>query len=156
MTMRTEKSSHILWRFKGGQSEIEKLLRKEAIRLHRKMWNWIADKEEKGNNVGKWEFICIEELPIVDSDCFCCEYACQKAEENGEEYEYRCKYCPLEWDNANKNLLFMCCDNEVGGDDEGLYYQWRKKSISLEEKAKIARQIANLPERKETADENQI
>lgn len=135
---------------------MEKLSREEAIRLHREMWNWIADEEEKGNNVEKMDFIFLEADEFVDDYwgsieidcyCFCCEYAKQKADENGEEYDYRCKYCPLEWENANKDLLFMCCDNEEKNDDEGLYCLWNDKDIPPIEKAKYARQIANLPER---------
>ena len=143
---------------------MEKLSREEAIRLHREMWNWIADENEKGNDVDKWLFLIKEGFieskdleVILESDeykidcyCFCCEYAKQKADENGEEYDYRCKYCPLEWGNANKDLLFMCCDHKRENDDEGLYCLWNDEDILPIEKAKYARQIANLPERKES------
>ena len=142
-----------------------KLSREDAICLHRKMWNWIADENEKGNDVEKTDFIFLEADEFVDDYwgnieidcyCFCCEYAKQKADENGEEYDYRCKYCPLEWENANKDLLFMCCDNEEEDDYGGLYNRWRRKNISLKEKAKIARRIANLPERKDSENEKQV
>ena len=39
---------------------MEKLTREDAIRLHREMWNWIADENEKGNDVEKWDFLIKE------------------------------------------------------------------------------------------------
>ena len=149
---------------------MEKLTREDAIRLHREMWNWIADENEEGNNVEKWDFLIKEGfiksrdpeafIPCtdyeIDHDCFCCEYAKQKAEEDGEEYDYRCQYCPLKWGNENKDLLYMCCEYATENDDEGLYCLWADEDILPSKKAEYARQIANLPEREESENEIQI
>lgn len=139
-----------------------KLSREDAICLHRKMWNWIADENEKGNNVEKIDFL-IEKgffsnnnFPMLSHNCFCCEYAKWKLYENGGGFDSRCFYCPLEWGNTNKDLLFMCCDAEMENDDKGLYCLWNDEAISPIEKAKYARQIANLPERNEITDEIQV
>ena len=117
-----------------------KLTREEAVSWHRKMWNWIADRieEEKDyqdiNNL-KEEYCYREGFYCVISDCFCCEYA-----------SFNCNFCPIEWGGGLK--YSMCLDQYKEKDNKGLY------SLCCDEKdwkeqAKLARQIANLPERQD-------
>jgi hypothetical protein len=120
------------------------LTKQEAIEKHRKMWNWIADELEKGNAykyyISRFEFLQTEPLKLAYfteikeydfpiAGCYCCEYA-----RRGKSTI--CKDCPLDWPGGK-------CVGE-----NGLY---RKINIECVEKnyteaAKLARQIANLPE----------
>ena len=139
---------------------IPKLTKEEAIREHRKMWNWIADQYEQGyaDSVmylktryleqyehGKWCYIT--------NKCFCCRYDTTKRAEIDCRGR-RCCCCPIQW-KSNVNQ-YMCCDHFEIGDELGLYsYLCILSDQSMadhmadhKELAKLAREIANLPERK--------
>lgn len=116
------------------------LTREEAISKHRKMWNWIADrieeeKEYQHINVLKKEYCEGKGFYYVTSNCFCCEYT-----------KYICDYCPIEWKSEVED--FMCMQKYEEDDDEGLYALCCNE-LDWEEQAKLARQIANLPERQD-------
>ncbi|MFR2774805.1 MAG: hypothetical protein ACLTBR_03125 [Anaerostipes sp.] len=123
---------------------MEKLTKQEAIKLHRKMWNWIADETERtGKFCDKYEYFDVMKIPRGDCPralCYCCEYAIQKS---GEEYENRCKCCPLYWGSDCDE--YMCLDKKFMGDDKGLFGRWRDTN-NIEESANLAREIANLEE----------
>lgn len=97
------------------------------------MWNWIADEIEMRKKVLdivdlKLEYCVYNDL-YLKSSCFCCEY------NNGI---YTCEHCPLMWGEFN-----TCCNNtETGMYDRVVY------TSTWQVQAEIARQIANLPERK--------
>lgn len=119
-----------------------KLTREEAILWHRKMWNWIADRieEEKRDQYieGLKEEYCDREgFDDIENYCFCCEYTKTRC---------ICDYCPIEWESEVED--FMCLDRYEEYDCEGLYLLCRNES-DWREKAKLARQIANLPERQD-------
>lgn len=129
------------------------LTKERAIEEHRKMWNWIADQYEKVSDVLlKYHYIDalkeyyirtnLPNLGSIASNCFCCEY--------DEQYEGICENCPLEWGGEYIGCLHL--DNG----DAGLY---ELIDMLTDEDSckndfllcgKIARQIANLPERHET------
>ena len=118
-----------------------KLTREEAVSLHRKMWNWIADRieEEKAyqdyqdiNNL-KEEYCYREGFYYVRNDCFCWEYA-----------NCNCDFCPIEWGSDLKD--YMCLDKYEVYDDKGLY-RLSTYETDWKEQVKLARKISNLPER---------
>lgn len=117
------------------------LSKQEAIRLHRKMWLWIADKTlERKSIVGRFDYfremgISVEDRPY--DDCYCCEYDFQ--------YSDDCSNCPLDWESETDDL--MCVDKYEMDDDNGLLKKW---SVETDYKkcAEFAREIANLSERK--------
>lgn len=116
------------------------MTKREAIANHRKMWRWIADETEKQK-----DFICkhnyFDEMGIryperPSRDCYCCEYAAS------------CKDCPIDW--LSDCDRYMCCDKSVNNDNAGLFREWERCFLygDWREAAALARQIAELPERK--------
>ena len=114
------------------------LTKEQAIAEHRKMWNWIADETEKSKKiVGKSAYFrktAPNDMGILH-DCYCCRYDIS----NIPDRTFRCRYCPIDWGN-NTRHQFMCQGFN------GLYTKWCT-STDWEKSAKLARQIANLPER---------
>lgn len=114
------------------------LTREEAISKHRKMWNWIADRieeEKEYQDIGdlKIEYCDREGFDDIENNCFCCEYT-----------QVNCGSCPIEW---HSHLYeYMCEQKDEEDDDKGLYLLCCDES-DWREHAKLARQIANLPER---------
>lgn len=132
--------------------------REEAIRKHREMWNWIAEQYENTLNEDdrpvthlKKDFIK-EHYPNDDPDskCYCCEYAEKTLKPELEKSEYICKRCPLEWPSTCHELMCMHKTDDLNYD--GLYEQimWQSHPYvaNYKKAASIAREIANLPERK--------
>lgn len=119
------------------------LTREEAIANHRKMWNWIADETERLERVVlKPEYF--KEHNISHNDfpmhfCYCCSF----------DLTYwslpLCGACPINW-GVNTEMQ-ACCNKKSP------YKKWRivvnHYSHDWESAAKLAREIANLPERKE-------
>ena len=96
--------------------------------LHKRLWNWIADKTlELKRNVGKEEYfeamgIPEEEIPI--HYCYACE-AC----------DFACYRCPIKWSP------FVDCFSAGA-----LYAVWFScPETDYETAATLARKIANLP-----------
>lgn len=132
--------------------------REEAIRKHREMWNWIADQYENeldGPDVPvnhlKAKFVK-EHYPNDDPDsmCYCCEYAGRVLNSEIGMSRYNCERCPLEWPSTCCEL--MCSHKTDDMDSDGLYeqciYQSHPYVANYKIAAIIAREIANLPERK--------
>ena len=129
-----------------------KLTREQAIAEHRKMWNWIAEETEKRKEiVRKREYMAIFfTFDEVFSHCFCCDYAANEYENKCSVFfKSYCDYCPIDWDSKAKEL--MCCNKEYVDDDRGLFRLWDDiyADDDYEIAAKLARQIAEMPERKE-------
>lgn len=122
------------------------LSREEAIRKHREMWNWIAEriKERKRSVIIdnlKREYVGQHNENIL-YNCYLCDY-CFDMLEKGEEFEKRCKYCPLDWESeGDKDGLYQCLANyeEVG------LYRKAKGAVIWEEQYKLCKKIANLKE----------
>lgn len=131
-----------------------RLTKKQAIEEHRKMWNWIAEQYHNRDVADvrtlKQEYVeaNFPDRAIIN-DCFCCEYASQFT----NEYEEICKYCPLEWPSTEEK--FPCEITGVIKDGlDGLvsklyksYLMEHPKENTPENKSRIAKQIAELPER---------
>jgi hypothetical protein len=100
-----------------------KYTKREAIRLHRKMWHELAKNGERSK-------------PEVDAICRC--YACQYDSDKGDN---SCRHCPLEWPQKEKTWCLQCSQGN------GLYAKWAT-SHSLKRRKALALQIANLPIRK--------
>lgn len=117
------------------------LTKEQAIKFHRKMWNWIANETEgTGEFIDKDDYF--EAMGISDENrptslCYCCEYAMQQ---NGGENEGHCKYCPLDW--KSKCDEFMCLVGEQFL-EQRLFARW-KMAVDIEERVDLARKIANL------------
>lgn len=139
--------------------DINNLTKEQAIAEHRKMWNWIADRLEEhhpGYDVYMYKEKYMEEnFPNIDinSNCFCCHYAMQESKDNN--ISNFCINCPLVWGTEADTDDFFC---EQGNYDiiEALslfnyglwsYAQRLTENHCYNEAAKVARQIANLPER---------
>lgn len=109
----------------------DRYLRKKAIENHRKMWRWLAEHPNKptleyiDRHDPKREIYC---------NCYLCDYVKNRAKRY--KTSASCDHCPLDWDGRE-------CNNEYSLHEEWCYEQ------SIEKLAEIARQIAELPERKE-------
>ena len=130
--------------------------REEAIRKHREMWNWIADRYEFNGAdapVTHLKATFIKEHYPNDyplSDCYCCEYAGKILNQKIEGVTYNCERCPLEWPSTCSELMCLYKNNITnfnGLYKEILYYSHPYVAI-YKKAAIIAREIANLPERK--------
>lgn len=130
----------------------------EAIRKHREMWSWIAEQYENeldGLDVPvnhlKAKFVK-EHYPNDNplSDCYCCEYAGEILNPKRGGAKYNCRRCPLVWPSTCCEL--MCLRKNGSTDSYGLYgqiiCQSRPYIANYKKAAIIAREIANLPERK--------
>lgn len=108
---------------------------------HRRLWNKIAEMIRSGvkdtcayaYKRGALNLLC--EFRYISSNCYCCEYDFQY--ECNYDHD-RCSHCPIIW----------------GSCDEGRCYssEYREFKIALwvenyDEAAKIAEEIASLPER---------
>lgn len=121
------------------------LTKQEAIQKHRKMWNWIAEETEKRQEkVREEEYFSengIENIPYKDS--YCCEYGVDQLQIG--EYEPKCKYCPIKWGRDVDSCIYLW-DEKENKVANGLYLRWYH-SIDWQEAARLAREIANMPER---------
>lgn len=131
---------------------IMQLTKEQAIKKHRNMWNWIADQyENRTGLLNKTE--CVDDLKhcyinmvlpeeTIDCDCFCCEY--------DRQFGGVCERCQIEWDSIFSCL--MCADkNAVDNNLYGLICDFNHDKCSDNDFsycADLARQIANLPDRK--------
>ena len=107
------------------------MTRKEAISKFRRHWKWLAEDSTRK----KGEF---EDAVECLSECYLCEYCVQD-----DGCKENCEKCPIDWPGG------VCW-----GAGTGLYDSWEHKTG--EKASAIAFKIANLPERKEEANENRI
>ena len=116
------------------------LTKEKAIKEHRAMWLWIADRLENGytKEVADLKAEYIEQMGLkgqIFNDCFCCEYA-----------EGDCLECPVVWGSEGSARSFFCERDEVCSCawSNAQYYS---RLGAYKKAAEIARQIANLPEK---------
>lgn len=127
------------------------LTKKEAIRKHRKMWNWIAEMSlAKKNKVTKKDYFCDNprlKKARIRHLCFCCEYTSQAyTDKQLPEGETGCCFCPINWGWEANDYM---CENRFESDNTNLFALWDALPLNnYREAASLARQIANLPERK--------
>lgn len=130
---------------------MKELTKEQAIAEHRKMWRWIAEETEKRREiVYKGEYL-IKYFPDDDIyySCFCCEYAIQKMlfeNDRGSKIDNKCTFCPIDW--GGEVNAFMCERKDLSTKNRGLYFLWVRTN-DWKEAAELAREIAELPERKE-------
>lgn len=109
------------------------LTKEEAIRRHRMMWNWIAEETLKRKMaVGKPDAFKHFKWNLCRyGGNWCCEYVVSNNK--------KCSECPLVWP-----------DNKCSGDKISPYTKWCcEYDYNYELCAKYAKQIAELPERKD-------
>ncbi len=133
------------------------LTKEDAIREHRKMWLWIADKIKESNYklyITKTTYLTevlgfsqeeVVKKNIIKSECFLCHYAYNQ-EIRDMNNIYHCQFCPLDWCSTVKSL--MCVNKDKDNDYKGLFKQYAEAMISadLKEVERIAREIASLKE----------
>ena len=142
---------------------MEELTREEAIRRHRLMWNWIADETEKtGEPISKGDAFKHFGWATREASCscWCCEWVYQNSDFDRVSPKAPCSYCPLDWSNGEKKILeadcckIKTCDGHTG---HGLFRQWANMTSYEKdptEASRLARIIANLPEKKEVKEDD--
>lgn len=131
------------------------LSREEAIKKHRDMWNWIADRIKESKSMqciyGLKEKYTHQHNEDVAYDCYLCQYCIDKVGE--EDRKIRCRECPLDWESkGDEYSLYQCLKN---GKFEG-YYRYATSTLSWEEQYLFCCKIANLKEREVEGEENGI
>lgn len=122
------------------------LTKKEAIRRHRLMWNWIAQTSiQEQRCVTKRE--ALEHFgwnPVkLFADCWCCTYAEEKHKNQPLDSHF-CDFCPVQWPNPKGCCSFLYRNNFLFD-----RYAIANDKDDYLEAARVAYQIAELPERKE-------
>lgn len=124
----------------------------EAIENHRKLWNWIANRNKEcidaqTKPIDKKQYFTENAIPSSlrpEWNCYLCDYALYQAEGDADN---RCKFCPIDWSNRGAFNVSECIDN-----NEDSIYGLFLESVTFEdteECARLAKIIANLPERNE-------
>lgn len=126
------------------------MLKEEAIRKHRAMWNWIAqqiENEKHTMNIGVLKANYVEHSGdnaiemYKHNNCYLCNYT-----------DINCYKCPLIWPSEFKSYQ---CEHGFqlpnGYNRNGLYSEcWHLNyTDDWQLQAKLAREIANLPEQEE-------
>ena len=108
-----------------------KELRKYCIDNHRKMWNWLAENPKKGKKDWPgWEHHNDDVFNKKEEDhCFLCGYV-------SAEPDKGCSHCLLDW-----VVTYKCSDND------SYFEKYHCDFLTLEDRAKYAEIIANLPEK---------
>lgn len=120
------------------------LSKEEAIRKHREMWSWIADRiveRKRSVIIGnlKREYVLQHKENIAYS-CYLCDYCIDM--QGGVKFK-RCKYCPLDWESdGDEDGSYQCLDNN---DEMGLYSK-ADRTVAWEEQYELCKKIANLEE----------
>lgn len=115
----------------------------EAVVNHRKMWNWIADETERRQDiVDKRDYFDAHNIPpySVDNRCYCCAYVCGLPE---EVLHISCgELCPVVWNPDRSHA--SCISFGTAFTNWASAAAWR-------DRARYAREIADLPVNKSTA-----
>lgn len=128
----------------------EALSKETTIIAHKAMWTWIADtikKEQWLPKKAQFKHPNFPDIKLCRNRCYLCEYAKQQrvkaSYENSKKTLKTCAYCPATWSNETN-----CC---VLSDKTGLMDQYLKAwyEADFDKAEKLARQIANVPERNE-------
>ena len=116
-----------------------KLNREQAINEFRRMWAWIA-LETYGckQKISKEDYLETFGYVNIACDCFLCEYALTHMK---NENENQCKYCPIAFTNEY--------GREVECMKGGTAFESWYNSITWQDAAKYAWEIANLEEKSE-------
>ena len=130
---------------------IEPYAKPYYIRLHQKMWDWIADGITKGqldisDEQDAWEakgYFLHEEEGLTRTfmnECPACAYACEDVPGSRDF----CMYCPLVWPSSS--TTFPCIYTDDTETEDGLYFRFCTETDRTKQAA-LARQIRDLPVR---------
>lgn len=123
-----------------------KITLKEAVDNFRKQWNWIADETlKRKRQVKEFEYFDEQvsvELSIPYNECYLCQFS------GVERLVDQCTKCPVEWSGEIGN----CYDKDALDDHASLYGRWEMTTDYIEA-ANLAREIANLPLKKQYQEE---
>lgn len=136
--------------------------REYAIKMHRKMWLWIAEQYRTDSAIAKelWYDVALLKRKFVadfesrnvrvSHNCYCCQY--------NEEHEHwpgcLCSSCPMKWPSVATDYM---CENYQDDDGEGLYGKLCTSCNDLQsldstdvsylmQLSDMCEKIANLPE----------
>lgn len=130
--------------------------RKEYLKKHRDMWNWIADNilfdRRIVTKLNYLKYIGVSEYDdkCPRNNCYCCELDKKFNMIIKPHYEdyYQCKYCPLRW---HGKYPIQCEDSNSQYKKYKLWTHYSYDNLPVS-KAKIisdlARSVANVSERK--------
>ena len=126
---------------------MKELTKQEAVENHRKMWNWITEETlERKSIVGRFDYFREMGIGLGEDRPFLLSYCCEYDNQRKLEVGYRiCAHCPLDW--GSKVDSCMCMDKYEIDDNNGLLQKWIKEK-DYKKCAELAREIANLEERK--------
>lgn len=136
--------------------EYDALMRRLYLRLHRKLWNWIADETERTHKcVDKWGAFEHFGWNCIDGTCWCCKYVGWKRKYQPSKTGCE-NLCPIEWPDYDGCIWNPASPYHKLGVAENLYDTYASDAYRNPQKAekylndyiKYAREIANLPERK--------
>lgn len=128
--------------------------KKELIKAHRILWNYIAEQNANGYNISKydafneikWElyfsstnFVELDNLFMNHNSCFACIYSVNKNPCMTSD----CKYCPFVWEDLGYSCSFCDCVNSY-------YALWivAIENHNIKKASEYAHKIANLPLKK--------
>ena len=107
---------------------MEHLTRTKAHRLHKQLWNWLAENPTKTKCAWpKWE-----KYRGICAYCFPCHVHLEEADDDDCN-----KSCILKWPGDN-------CLSRTDNDRNGLFCRW-EKAKTLKAKTRLAKQIRDLP-----------
>ena len=123
--------------------------REQAITKHRQRWNWIADETiKRKRRIIKMDYFNEnldknEEPPLAG--CYACQYS---AEQRGiiSFSKNMCQFCPIDWHSDSPYA--MCMNKDEHSFRSNTFAAWSETN-NWKKAAELARQIAELPERKE-------
>jgi len=108
------------------------MIRNTAIRLHKKLWGWLADNPTLDKfDWPEWSYNG-GRIKAIDFDCFACE------ECKNEEGFLDCEYCMIDWNNGKTDGAYRC------EDEDSIYDLWIQADNS-KDRSKYAKIIQNLP-----------
>lgn len=105
-----------------------KLTKKEAIKLFREHWTWLA--ETGGNEDSKAQWLIDNDYLNIECNCFLCEYVKQKHNNN-------CDKCPIDW-KSNRSTSIICFYN---------YFEEWEEAKTVKDRKYFAKLISQLPEK---------
>lgn len=129
--------------------EYDALMRRLYLKLHRKLWNWIADETERTHK-------CVDKLDAfkhfgwdtsIHANCWGCQYMSWR--HDYYPFEGNCEdYCLVDWGKKKDTGENMACIYN-GPFDNSAFDCWAKYCGygDWQNAAEAAREIANLPER---------
>lgn len=132
--------------------EYDALMRKLYLKLHRKLWNWIADETERTHAcVDKYDaFKHFGWKKSVWSQCWACQYRRWKTKYYLPSGDEDCeKNCIVNWGtNSNTGKELACVMN--GSCEYSAYENWKDYCQANDwlRACFAAREIANLTEKK--------